>query len=413
MMDVSLVLFSICSLSAAYGERLGSSRARWPWETTMPSLATGNKKQPTLHAANMEHVELPHDDGDTPVILRAPKAEGLASDPVRDFQDSVKQLKKSITETESSMESALRLCKERKIEDCDGSRDVLEVRGKMHRQMVAMKHLKELKPMAFEIRKLKRNSTAWVSNSTTKLNAVRISLSSVMLTREALRAKLDSLEKVENQWKSSMKKISQIVVSTQMSREDAQKRATNAENKRLVFLSKLEAILQGVDVGDKSAEIRYEKAEAKLAEAEAREAKAKQKIFEAEELVDKAYGQQRKEAAPENPDIEQAINPDPIVVKKDAEESQAGQVDRFGRGSTSDHPLPLVPHTLLAHSLRHRRLRRHHRHHKGQAKRKTITPGITKLQSESEKLKEQLQELEAPFPSDDSEQVEPEPPEMP
>merc|ERR1719473_1374556 len=92
-----------------------------------------------------------------------------------------------------------------------------------------------------------------------------------------------------------MKEISGILLQTQKSREGAEKRAVDAENKRLVFLSKLEAILQGVDVGDKSAEIRYEKAEAKLAEAEAREAKAKKKIFEAEELVDKAYHQQREE----------------------------------------------------------------------------------------------------------------------
>merc|ERR1719333_1104328 len=90
-----------------------------------------------------------------------------------------------------------------------------------------------------------------------------------------------------------MNQVSGIVMQTQRDREDAQNRAVNAEHKRLDFLSKLEAILQGVDVGDRSAEITYERAERTLEEAEQREANAKKKIFEAEELVDKAYQQQR------------------------------------------------------------------------------------------------------------------------
>merc|ERR1719388_431778 len=90
-----------------------------------------------------------------------------------------------------------------------------------------------------------------------------------------------------------MNQVSGIVLQTQRDREDAEKRAAKAETKRLDFLSKLEAILQGVDVGDRSAEITYERAERKLHEAEEREAKAKKKIFEAEELVDKAYHEQR------------------------------------------------------------------------------------------------------------------------
>jgi len=410
-MHAPLVFVSLCIAS---GEHVGSARTGWPWETTMPSLSTGDGKPSTLHATNMDHgtVSVPGpDEGDAPVILTTPKGKGLAGDPVNDFQTSVKQLKESITETETLMASALRVCKEHKIEDCDTSRQVLEVRGKMHRLMIAMKRLKELKPMAFEIRQLKRNSTSWVKNSTNKLDAARISLSSVMLTREALRAKLDSLQKVENEWKHSMGKISKIVVETQMSREDAQQRATAAENKRLVFLSKLEAILQGVDVGDRSAEIRYERAERKLAEAEDREAKAKQKIFEAEKLVDKAYHQQRKAAQADlgNVDIEKVMNPGPIVRKDEESEKE---VDRFGRGSTADHPLPVVPHTLLAHSLRHRRLRRYHRHHKGQAKSKAFTPGIAKLQSESAKLQEQLQELEASPTEAEAEKVAPIPPDQ-
>ena len=138
---------------------------------------------------------------------------------IKEKLKSVKQLKESITETETLMASALRVCKEHKIEDCDTSRQVLEVRGKMHRLMIAMKRLKELKPMAFEIRQLKRNSTSWVKNSTNKFDAARISFSSVMLTREALRAKLDSFQKVETEWKHSMGKISKIVIEPQMSRE--------------------------------------------------------------------------------------------------------------------------------------------------------------------------------------------------
>merc|ERR1719310_1324892 len=93
-----------------------------------------------------------------------------------------------------------------------------------------------------------------------------------MLTREAIRAKIDSLEKVENQWKTSMNQVSGIVLQTQRDRQSAQNRAVKAENNRLDFLSKLEAILQGVDVGDRSAEITYERAERKLEEAEQREA---------------------------------------------------------------------------------------------------------------------------------------------
>merc|ERR1719321_490649 len=98
-----------------------------------------------------------------------------------------------------------------------------------------------------------------------------------------------------------MKQISNIVLTTQRDREDAEKRAIKSENSRLAFLSKLEAILQGVDVGDKSAEITYERAERKLQEAEEREAKAKRQIFEAERLVDNAYEQQRE--VEQNPDI--------------------------------------------------------------------------------------------------------------
>merc|ERR1719321_1125763 len=106
-----------------------------------------------------------------------------------------------------------------------------------------------------------------------------------------------------------MKEISNIVLTTQRDRKDAEKRAIQSENRRLDFLSKLEAILQGVDVGDKSAEITYERAERKLYEAEEREAKAKKKIFEAEELVDKAYHEQRTSEL--NP-----IPKDNVIVKK-------------------------------------------------------------------------------------------------
>jgi len=367
----------------------------------MPSLST-DRGGSTLHATNMEPsgpaAGLPQDKGDTPVILRTPKAKGLAGDPVADFQDSLKQLKHSIEETQTLMAMALRMCEERNIEDCDQSRQVLEVRGKMHRLMVAMKRLTELKPMAFQIRQLKKNATTWVSNSTTALNAARISLSSVMLTREAIRAKIDSLEQVEDGWKASMQQISNIVLKTQRDRENAEKRATKSENRRLDFLSKLEAILQGVDVGDKSAEITYERAERKLHEAEEREAKAKKKIFEAERLVDNAYKQQSEAETDPDLDIKKVVKPLEPIVKK-PEDGNEREVDQFGSGSTAERPLPLVPHTLLAHSHKHRRVKHPHRHHKGSKRSRVM------LESYAEKLQEQLAELEAPPPDEDPEQV--------
>lgn len=421
-MMIAPIVFLSCVFGAcaASEEHSRSGRARWPWETTMPSLATG-KGRSSLHAtaANMDPsgpaAGLPNDEGDTPVILRTPKAEGLAGDPVNDFQVSLRKLKESIAETQTLMGTAMRLCKEQRIQDCDESRHVLEVRGKMHRLMVAMKRMTELKPMAFQIRQLKRNATVWVKNSTTKLNAARISLSSVMLTREAIRAKLDSLEKVEGQWKSSMNEISTIVLKTKKDREDAEERAIGAENNRLDFLSKLEAILQGVDVGDKSAEITYERAERKLHEAEEREAKAKKRIFEAEELVDNAYHQQHETETNPDLNIEKVVKPSEPIVKQ-TEDGHHRQVDEFGRGSTSEHPLPITPHTLLAHSHRHHRVTNPRRHHGGNQRTQAPTPGLAKLQRQAMKLQEQLADLEAPLPEEEPEQVEeaelPMPPDM-
>jgi len=418
---VLLAVYGSCAVAKddASKEKGISSRFQWPWETTMPSLATGSSPRENLHSAAMQKYQnLPSDEGDTPVILRTPKAAGLAGDPVSDFQDSLKRLKESISETETLMKTALLICKEKQIEDCDGSREVLEVRGKMHRLMVAMKRLAQLKPMAFKIRELKHNSTTWVKNSTTKLNAARISLSSVMLTREAIRAKIDSLEKVENQWKTSMNQVSGIVLQTQRDRQSAQNRAVKAENNRLDFLSKLEAILQGVDVGDRSAEITYERAERKLEEAEQREANAKKKIFEAEELVDKAYQQQRT-SEPDPAALPKIMKKPGSIIKHEDNEADEKEVDQFGSGSTAPQPLPvipsksfLVPHTLLAHQLKHRRMRHHHRHHRGQRKREPFPPGTSKLKLESMKLQQQLEQLEAPLPEEDAEQVDATPEDM-
>lgn len=404
----------VCNLCVASEEHSRVNRAHWPWQTTMPSLSTG-KDGHSLHgtAARMDHAlpgqpGLTDDQGDTPVILQPPEAEGLARDPVKDFQSSVRELKESIVETEDLLATAIRLCKEKHIENCDQSRHILEVRGKMYRLMVAMKRLTELKPMAFEIRSLKRNATLWVSNSTTKLNAARIALSSVMLTREAVHAKLDSLEKVESQWKLSMKQVSEILLKSQQEKDGAAKRASKAENQRLDFLSKLEAILQGVDVGDKSAEVRYEKAEQKLQDAMENEAKAKKRIFEAERLVDNAYDTQADSSeGAADIDIEKLVKPEERIVKRSEDEDHQKGVDKFGSGSTAEHPLPLVPQTLLAHSNRHKRVTPHHRHHRRHRGAHATTPGVAKLQRQAMTLQEQLADLEAPLPDEELQQEEP------
>lgn len=284
-------------------------------------------------------------------------------DPVADFRHALIQLKQTISETEALLVSAMSICKAQN--DCSTNRQVLEVRGRMRRLQVAMHNVAQLKPVAFMIRNEAHNSSIQLQNSTDKLTAASISLNSVMMSREAVKAKLSSLQKLEARWRQDMKKMAKSVLETQHKREAAERKAQEVEQRRLQFLTQLNAVLEGVAVGDQAAELTYEEAEDTLMKAKGREVKAKKEIMEAERLLDKAYAKQRENQEP-NPN-RQTADWQPILQKTEQGYTNE-ELSDFGDGESPDQPLPLVPNvpqTLLAHKRHHLRTRMHHMVHHG------------------------------------------------
>merc|ERR1719284_2203306 len=153
------------------------------------------------------------------------------------------------------------------------------------------------------------------------------------MQKKAIQMKLQSLKTVEATWRNDMHNVAKRVVIEKQHVEAAEKQTQVAEDRRLQFLAQLHAVLEGVAVGDQAAEITYEEAEETLKRAKEREAHAKKMIFQAEHLLDQAYGKaaERERA---NKAARSAGAPSIISGTDDT-------FDNFGKGSTAASPLPL------------------------------------------------------------------------
>merc|ERR1719387_1567607 len=138
----------------------------------------------------------------------------------------------------------------------------------MRRLQVALKQVANLKPVAFLLRSQARNSSEALQNETAKLTTAQISMKSVVLSREAVHKKMETLEKLEDKWRTDVKDKAKELLDRRKEREKAEAAAQTAEEHRLQFLSQLNAVLEGVEVGDKAAELTYEEAEDTLHKAE-------------------------------------------------------------------------------------------------------------------------------------------------
>lgn len=326
-----------------------------PWRPSgsATNKLSGKAQVIQAHGTNARGLSIPEER--LPVVLTTGRDTKI--DPVKDYQAALTQLKKAISDTEILLVSATRMCSTKEgSNSCEHNREVLEVRGRMRRLQVALKQVAGLKPVAFLLRNQAHNASDTLQNETAKLTTAQISMRSVILSREAVHKKMETLEKLEDKWRTDVKDKAKELLDRRKEREKAEAAAQTAEEHRLQFLSQLNAVLEGVEVGDKAAELTYEEAEDTLHKAERRELKAKKKIIYAERLVDSAYSKQAE--------VEQAQQPvnifgkgTPIVRPSDDSKQKHQDLDDWGAGSTSDHPLPLIPHTLIAGKRRHRRAR--------------------------------------------------------
>lgn len=274
-----------------------------------------------------------------PSLVR--QGEGGWADPAHEFTETLVQLKTAVERTEKDLLAALHGCHERhpdasddkRTQTCEQDRAVAEVRGRMRRLKVAMQRVASLKPVAFALHREGVHAIQAYENTTALVQASKVRLGSTDMQRKALKLKLDSLQKIEGSWRKDMRGVAKNVLKEKKRLSETEKKMEGADQRRLQFLAKLHAVLEGVAVGDTAAELTYEEAEETLKKAKEREAHAKRMIYQAEHLLDHAYGkvdegEQQKKAA-------RSAGAPPIIRKA------PDPFDNFGKGSTADSPLPL------------------------------------------------------------------------
>lgn len=211
-------------------------------------------------------------------------------DPLREFHATIGELKQIVKQADLALVSTLQKCREEgKSTNCEASPEVLQARGEVRLVRTVVHRINALKAVATELQRESEETQAAYKNATESLANTKIALGVTQMERDTVDQKLETLHKVDKQWRVEMHSAAQTLLGRKQQRQAATKKVEAAEKKRLKFLVELNAVLEAVAGGNDAVDLTYENAEETLRRANEREVHAKELISKAEKKLDKAY----------------------------------------------------------------------------------------------------------------------------